>query len=165
MLSGFQAAGTLGRLLQEGREMVRIQGEPVRVRAGIRYFDAYSGHADAGGLVNWAKGRGAVAGKVFLLHGEPDSTAGLKKRLSGEVFAADQIVVPGLDQGFILSAGTATDTGEPCRIPTEAATAFDWHNMRAELLNDLELKLEEASSDGERRRILDRLRVALGARG
>lgn len=162
MLSGFQAAGTLGRLLQEGREMVRIQGEPVRVRARIRYFDAYSGHADAKGLVSWAKGRGAVAGKVFLLHGEPDSTAGLKKRLTGEVFAADQLVVPGLDQGFILSAGTATDTGEPCRIPTEAATAFDWHNMRAELLNDLELRLEEASSDGERRRILDRLKVALG---
>ena len=162
LLSGFQAAGTLGRLLQEGREMVRIQGEPVRVRARIRYFDAYSGHADAKGLVNWAKARGAVAGKVFLLHGEPASRMGLQQRLSGGVFPADQIVLPGMDQAFILSTATAADTGEPCRIATEATTAFDWHNVRAELLNDLELKLEEAASDGERRRILDRLKVALG---
>ena len=161
LLSGFQAAGTLGRLLQDGREMVRIQGEPVRVRARIRYFDAYSGHADARGLVEWAKARGPVAGKVFLLHGEPASSAGLRERLSGAVFPADQIVTPGMDQAFILSAGAATETGEPHRIPTEAATALDWHNLRAELLNDLELRLDEAASDGERRRILERLRSAL----
>jgi len=162
MLSGFQAAGTLGRLLQDGREMVRIQGEPVRVRARIRYFDAYSGHADADGLVEWARARGAVAGKVFLLHGEPTSSEGLRHRLSGAVFQPDQIVMPGMDQAFLLSAQTAADAGEPGRIPTEAATAFDWHNLRSELLTDLELKLEEAATDAERRRILRRLKDALG---
>jgi metallo-beta-lactamase family protein len=161
LLSGFQAAGTLGRLLQDGRQMVRIQGEAVRVRARIRSFDVYSGHADANGLVAWAKARGAVAGKVFLLHGEPTNSAALRARLADGVFAADQLVVPTIDEAFVLTTSAAAETAEPGRIVGEAATAPDWHNLRAELLNDLELRLEEAGSDGERRRILRRLREAL----
>lgn len=161
LLSGFQAAGTLGRLLQEGRQMVRIQGEAIRVRARIRSFDAYSGHADVNGLVAWAKARGRVAGKVFLLHGEPANTEALRQRLADGVFATDQMVTPTLDEAFVLIGAAATETAEPGRIAPQAATAPDWHNLRAELLNDLELRLEDAGSDAERRRILRRLREAL----
>lgn len=162
LLSGFQAAGTLGRLLQEGRDMVRIQGEPIRVRARIRSFDAYSGHADARGLVGWARARGAVAGKVFLVHGEPGALAGLKERLTVAGYAPEQLMVPDIDQGFTLSQAGASDAAEPRRLATGEATALDWHNTRVELLNDLDLRLEKAAGDGERRRILERLRVALG---
>ncbi len=62
LLTGFQAAGTLGRLLQEGRDLVRIQGDPVRVRARVRALDCYSSHADAEGLAAWAKARSPVSG-------------------------------------------------------------------------------------------------------
>jgi len=60
LMTGFQAAGTLGRLLVEGRRTVRIQGEETRVGARIRTLDCYSGHADATDLVEWLDGRGPL---------------------------------------------------------------------------------------------------------
>ena len=65
LITGFQAAGTLGRVLLEGRRLVRIQGGGMRVNARIRQMDAYSAHADAVGLTAWLKAREPVAGKVF----------------------------------------------------------------------------------------------------
>ncbi|HEX6866725.1 MAG TPA: MBL fold metallo-hydrolase [Caulobacteraceae bacterium] len=162
LLSGFQAAGTLGRLLQDGREMVRIQGEPIRVRARIRAFDVYSGHADANGLVAWAKARGEVSGRIFLAHGEPAALAGLRQRLEAAGCPPDKLVTPEIDQRFALSAEDARAGGGPGRLKHGEATALDWHNLRVELLNDLDERLDRAANDGERRRILARLQRSLG---
>jgi len=51
MLTDYQAEGTLGRLLQEGKREVRIQGETFRVEAHITEIRDFSGHADAAELV------------------------------------------------------------------------------------------------------------------
>ncbi len=162
LLSGFQAAGTLGRLLQDGRQMVRIQGEPIRVRARIRAFDVYSGHADAKGLVRWARARGEVSGRIFIVHGEPDSSAGLEQRLEAAGVAAAKLAAPDIDQRFTLTAAGARAGGGPGRLKSGEATALDWHNQRVELLNALDEALDRAAGDGERRRILARMRRALG---
>ena len=55
MLVGYQAIGTLGRVLAEGRQDIRIRGDAVKVRARIRQLDIYSGHADGPALVAWAQ--------------------------------------------------------------------------------------------------------------
>lgn len=104
LITGFQAAGTLGRVLLEGRRFVRIQGDDVRVNARIRQMDAYSTHADAVGLTAWLKAREPVAGKVFLVHGEPDARLGLAARLSAAGRDEQTIVSPGLDQAYALTA-------------------------------------------------------------
>ncbi len=57
LLTGYQAPGTLGRILQEGADSVRIQGDEVRVRARIVWTDDYSGHADCGELAEWIASR------------------------------------------------------------------------------------------------------------
>src|SRR5690606_11429645 len=46
LLVGYQAPGTLGRLLEDGERAVRIQGDEVLVRARVRKTEIYSGHAD-----------------------------------------------------------------------------------------------------------------------
>ncbi len=43
LLVGFQAQGTLGRILKDGAKAVRIQGDDVVVRARISAIDSYSG--------------------------------------------------------------------------------------------------------------------------
>ena len=55
LITGFQAADTLGRKLVEKWPEVRIFGEPMRVRAEIASLDELSGHADQGELLEWIK--------------------------------------------------------------------------------------------------------------
>lgn len=162
LIVGYQAVGTLGRFLLEGRREVRIQGEVIKVRATIREIDVYSGHADAGGLVGWAKARGPVSGKVFLVHGEPPNVRGLSKRLDAAGFAADNVIAAKLDESYRLRPGGA-DAGAPAdpRIARDSVAQTDWHNARAGFLSMLNAKLSAAKDDAERQRILDALEAAL----
>ncbi|MEO8115342.1 MAG: MBL fold metallo-hydrolase [Phenylobacterium sp.] len=165
LLSGYQAVGTLGRILQEGASRVSIQGDDVQVRARIRSLDIYSGHADAGGLVAWAKARGPVAGRIFLAHGEPTSLAGLKARLTAAGTPADQIVVPVMDEGFALGKTTAaTRPSQAHRVAPDAAARADWHNARAQLLMTLNQRLETAPDDPARERLIAQLADVLNER-
>jgi metallo-beta-lactamase family protein len=163
LLSGFQAVGTLGRLLADGRKTVRIQGEPYRVAARVRSIDLYSGHADAPALQRWVEARGPVAGDMFLAHGEPDSLAGLRKRLIGAGHPADRIVVPSIDDDFKLRRATVEAQPTEPRLAPAAAAELDWHNARSDFLNRLEEELEQAGDDAARVRTLERLRQALEA--
>ncbi|HTI66308.1 MAG TPA: MBL fold metallo-hydrolase [Caulobacteraceae bacterium] len=166
LITGFQASGSLGRLLVEGREVVRIQGDEVRVRARIRALDIYSGHADAAGLVAWATARQPIAGNIFLAHGEPSSLAGLSRRLQAAGVAGDRLLIPALDQGFNLGKRAAEALpAPPPRLPAEAATALDWHNARAAFLGDLNERLEAAAGDAERMGLLRRLAAELSPAG
>jgi metallo-beta-lactamase family protein len=163
MLVGYQAAGTLGRLLQEGRKEVRIQGEPFVVRAQIRKLDVYSGHADAEGLVRWAKARQPVSGSVMLTHGEPNNVTGLVRRLVAAGFPADHVKPAELDATYALQAFSppvATAAATP-RIAVDAVATLDWHNARAEFLGALDRRLGKATTDAERSALLQRLQTSL----
>ncbi len=161
LLSGFQAVGTLGRLLQDGRKTVRIQGEPYRVAARIRSLDLYSGHADARGLQRWVEARGPIAGELFLAHGEPNSLNGLRKRLIAAGLPVDRIAVPSIDDTFRLGRARAEAQPSAPRLAPAAAAELDWHNARSEFLNRLEDQLERAGDDATRVSMLERLREAL----
>ena len=70
LFAGYQAAGTLGRSIIDGREVVKIFGEAIEVRAQIRSIEGISGHADQKGLFAWLDGYLEKPGKVFVVHGE-----------------------------------------------------------------------------------------------
>lgn len=154
LMPGFQAAGTLGRLLVDGAEKVRIQGEDIRVQARIRPLDIYSGHADQDALTTWAKARRPVSGTVFLDHGEPEGLVGLKDRLASEAFPADRLVIPKLDGRYRLTKQAVTAEDGQSRMPERPPTRADWHNARAQLLLDLDARLEAAPSDAARDALL-----------
>ncbi|MEP7328237.1 MAG: MBL fold metallo-hydrolase [Betaproteobacteria bacterium] len=160
LLAGYQAVGTLGRLLQDGAKRVRIQGEDINVKARIRALDVYSGHADATGLITWAQARQPVAGAVFLAHGEPDALQGLRERMLAGGFAANPIMIPGIDTSYALGKSIAlTEVAAPgrVRIAPAAASALDWHNDRAGFLLHLNTVLQQASDDAARRTLLSQL--------
>jgi metallo-beta-lactamase family protein len=157
MLVGYQAMGTLGRLLADGRKDIRIRGEPIRVRASIRQLDAYSGHADANALTQWVQARAPVSGSVFIVHGEPENAAALDARLR-QILPDNDIIVPKLDQRFSLSpnAAKALLPFAP-RLEPGVEARLDWHNARAELLSKLDRKLRAAPDDSARQRLLEDL--------
>lgn len=159
VLVGFQASGTLGRLLQEGAPRVRIQGETIEVAARITRLEGYSGHADGPELARWVEARRPISGGIFLTHGEPEAIEGFAARLG------KQVVQPVLDSRWRLPAG-----GAPVALPAppnarrldpEALARPDWHNERAALLLGVEEAIEHAADPAARAALIARLKAAL----
>jgi metallo-beta-lactamase family protein len=163
---GFQAMGTLGRLLQDGASRVRIQGETFQVAARITRIEGYSAHADGPELGRWVAARAPVRGGVFLVHGEPEAIEGLAKRVVGRGIVPDAAVIrPRLDEVFRLEPGAVPVRDAAASISRRGAPETigepDWHNRRAALLLGIEEALDKASDDQARAALIDRLRHAM----
>ncbi|MCC6494281.1 MAG: MBL fold metallo-hydrolase [Pirellulales bacterium] len=70
VITGFQAAGTLGRRLVDRSPSVRLFGEDVPVRAGIHTVGGLSAHADQPALHAWLRHFRAPPQRTFVVHGE-----------------------------------------------------------------------------------------------
>jgi metallo-beta-lactamase family protein len=70
---GFQAIGTRGRALQEGKRLVTMYGREVPVKAAIETLDGLSAHADRGEILAWLQSAKTRPGRIHLVHGEPDA--------------------------------------------------------------------------------------------
>lgn len=80
---GYCAANTLGRRIMDGAQEVRILGELFPVRARITSLDSFSGHADHDELISYFRRTGGTKKQVFLVHGERECSAAMKKALDG----------------------------------------------------------------------------------
>ena len=81
---GYQAVGTLGRVLIDGAKRVKLFGEEVQVRARIDTLPGVSGHADRDGLLRWLAGFREKPRLVFVNHGDPESADAFTKCLNEE---------------------------------------------------------------------------------
>ncbi len=81
LMVGYQARGSLGRLLIEGAKQVTIFGEKIAVRAKIFTLGGFSAHAGQSELLSWVD---AVAGSrplMVVTHGEDDQRQALAQRI------------------------------------------------------------------------------------
>jgi metallo-beta-lactamase family protein len=101
VFSGFQAHGTLGRAIVDGREQVRIHGAPVKVGARVHTLGGFSAHGDRQDLLRWY---GAIPGRppVWLVHGEPVASQGLR-----DAMRADGVEAGVARPGLVLDLGAA----------------------------------------------------------
>jgi len=67
---GYQAIGTLGRLITDGAKKVRILGQQYPVRARIARIGGFSAHADRNELLRWISNLDSAPRQVFIVHGE-----------------------------------------------------------------------------------------------
>jgi metallo-beta-lactamase family protein len=81
LLVGYQAIGSLGRLLLDGAKKVRIDDEYIKVKARIASIQGYSGHADRDQLLELVAKGGERARHVFVTMGEEQSSLFLVQRL------------------------------------------------------------------------------------
>ena len=70
---GYQSVGTVGRLIADGAEKVKLLGDEIMVRAEVDTLPGVSGHADKQGLLDWLGGFEKKPTTVFVNHGDPDS--------------------------------------------------------------------------------------------
>jgi metallo-beta-lactamase family protein len=163
LLVGFQAQGTLGRILQDGAQAVRIQGEEITVKARIRSIDLYSGHADGPELASWVRQCLPIKHNFFLVHGEEPALAGLRDRLAA--FAdSEQIIVPVLDETYALTTEGArrVEPTLPARIDPGRVGRMDSYNDVSRLILDINDAIASAADEKTRAAIIRRIRRGLG---
>lgn len=83
-LAGYQAVGTRGRDLLEGKRSLKMYGKFIDVKAQVDVIGGLSAHADADQLVQWIESAHEPPGLVLLNHAEPDAAEAFANRLRDE---------------------------------------------------------------------------------
>jgi metallo-beta-lactamase family protein len=91
LLVGYQAAGTRGRDMQDGKPEIRIHGIERKVKAHIENLEGLSAHADQKELIGWMSELQLAPQKIFIVHGEAEGAQGLRDKIK-ERFGWDSII-------------------------------------------------------------------------
>lgn len=87
IISGFQARGTLGRMLVDGASHIRLWGETIQVNAQIHTIGGLSAHADEYDLRRWYSNFESQP-PVVLVHGEDEALDKLSQTIKSEFSTA-----------------------------------------------------------------------------
>lgn len=84
---GYQAVGTLGRIILDGAKTVRLFGEERTVRARVAKIGGFSGHAGKSELLAWVDALETKPRQVFITHGEAEVAASFAEELTARIGA------------------------------------------------------------------------------
>ncbi len=139
---GYQANGTLGRIIYDGAKHVKILGEEIEVRAEIALLSGVSGHADQAGLLTWLGAMERKPSRVFVNHGENESSetlaALIRERFS---LTAD---VPWSGSSFDLITGEWIRLAAPAPLKKKKPAADREARRRQQENSDYRTLVEEA---------------------
>lgn len=97
---GYQAAGTVGRRVQDGEREVRIMKNWIPVRCHVEKVEGFSAHADWKAVIRWLEGLPEAPKLLFTTHGEPDAAAAMAQHIRDRF--GWNVVVPGYEQKIEL---------------------------------------------------------------
>ena len=157
---GYQAQGSLGRVILEGAQRVRISGQDVMVRAQIRRIDSYSAHADQAELVDWIAARAPVRGTLFLDHGEEAALEGLRK-LATQHLPDTTVAVPEIGEQYALPPGAPARRLRTGRVEIREALGRDWQNSYADFVTGLKRELARIENQRQREAAIKAMRKVL----
>lgn len=81
LFTGYQAGGTRGARIVNGEKEIKIQGQMISVRAQVESLGNLSAHADYNEILGWLNHFRKPPKKIFITHGEPDSSNSLKTKI------------------------------------------------------------------------------------
>lgn len=85
---GYQAEGTLGRILLQGAKKVKLFGEEIEVKAKLYNLHGLSGHADRNGLMEWLESFDRKPKGIFLVHGDTKAQISFKTLLDSKGYTS-----------------------------------------------------------------------------
>jgi metallo-beta-lactamase family protein len=74
LLIGYQAEGTRGRTILEGKPTVKIHGQQVPINAKVENISGFSGHGDYSEILAWLLAFNKAPEKTFIVHGEEEAS-------------------------------------------------------------------------------------------
>ena len=78
---GYQATGTRGRAILDGKPSTKIHGQQVPIRAKIENISGFSGHGDYQEILAWLTAFNKAPEKTFLVHGEEEASRALADKI------------------------------------------------------------------------------------
>ncbi|MEK6579279.1 MAG: MBL fold metallo-hydrolase [Bdellovibrionota bacterium] len=100
VFTGFQALGTRGADLLNGKGEIKIHGELRPIRAEVALIDTLSAHSDAEETIAWLRQIRHPPQMTFITHGEKEAAAALQAKITDELGWRTQ--VPTFQQSFEL---------------------------------------------------------------
>lgn len=97
---GYQAEGTMGREILDGKKVLNIWGNSVEVMAQIKNIKTMSSHADQAQLLFWLKNIKGLK-QVFLTHGEELPRLVLTEKIRQEIPGLE-VILPILHQEITI---------------------------------------------------------------
>ncbi len=131
---GYQAVGTLGRKIVDGAKTVKLFGEEIGVNARVEYIEAFSGHADKMGLLNFVRSFSKKPTQIYLVHGDEEAQLSLADEILEEFKIP--VDIPNRGDVYEISSRRISKVGE-------MRAADDYKYARLELLERIETLKEE----------------------
>jgi metallo-beta-lactamase family protein len=97
---GYQAQGTRGRTIVEGKETVKIHGEMVPIRAKVESIPGFSAHADYNEALAWLMGFNRPPLKTFIVHGEREAASSMAGHIRNTL--GWEVVIPSYNETVVI---------------------------------------------------------------
>jgi metallo-beta-lactamase family protein len=103
LIVGYQAPGSLGRMLVDGAKQVKIFGEPISVKASVHTLGGFSAHAGQTDLLHWLGQVAPSRPQVALIHGEDRAHKPLAAKIQQQFGIT--CILPNLNQTIVVGEG------------------------------------------------------------
>ena len=165
---GYQANGTLGRIIYDGAKHVKIFGEEMEIKAKIALLNGVSGHADQAGLLRWVEQIGKKPERIFVNHGDDGACETLQSLLTERLGIPAS--APWSGSSFDLLKGEWIRLTEPVRVKKEKQAPAAKHSRDKreyrELMAAAEALMEKVRrmdqvANGEVRKVTGKIQALL----
>ena len=153
---GYQAEGTLGKMLVEGAKEITMFGEVITVNAEIYNLGGFSGHADQDSLFAWLAGFQQKPKQVFLVHGEEDSKKDFGKLIQDQLGYNPVVILGNSEFELDMNTSEVVNFEEAMRqaaqdeeIRKVRMSIADIHNNIESILYHTDLAINEEISEAK----------------
>ncbi|WP_422487204.1 MBL fold metallo-hydrolase RNA specificity domain-containing protein [Gudongella sp. DL1XJH-153] len=132
---GYQAEGSLGRILLDGVKKVKLLGEEIHVGLEIYDLEGFSAHADRKFMLDWIDKIEKKPRKVFIVHGEKETAEEFSRQIEDRFGL--QTIIPKLGNCYRIARDS---------IEVEKGISIEPAILKEEIAKELQNVYEQFNS-------------------